>query len=337
MRVLAVLGVLAALGLLLDDRAADRTGRPASGRPARSGHGRRAWRRASAGGAPARRPRRSSRRARARPVAVVAGGHGLERDDGPAAVGREAAGRSRCAGGRGLRGAAGVARTGLLRRAGAARGRGMGGDRLARGGQSSRGTAAYHRARPMADQLTLPLDATADRLPDLPDLRPMLPRPLPEPFDSDGPPVRAVVGRDAGPRVRRSGRCRRATATCASSMPTASIGPAALPELAGTAVRVAARSAILDGELVVVDADGRADAAALAARLAGGGRATGRLPRLRPAPPRRRRRCSTSRWPSVARRSGGSCARATRSSRCRPSRPRAGRCSRRSPPRGWPG
>ena len=35
---------------------------------------------------------------------------------------------------------------------------------------------------------------------------------------------------------------------------------AALPELAGLAVRVAARSAILDGELVVVDGAGRADA-----------------------------------------------------------------------------
>ena len=45
---------------------------------------------------------------------------------------------------------------------------------------------------------------------------------------------------------------------------------AALPELAGMAVRVAARSAILDGELVVVDAAGRADQATLAARLAGG-------------------------------------------------------------------
>jgi ATP-dependent DNA ligase len=39
--------------------------------------------------------------------------------------------------------------------------------------------------------------------------------------------------------------------------------------LAGTAVRVAARSAILDGELVVVDDDGRADTAALERRLAG--------------------------------------------------------------------
>ena len=44
---------------------------------------------------------------------------------------------------------------------------------------------------------------------------------------------------------------------------------AALPELAGLAVRVAARSAILDGELVVVDGAGRADSAELARRLAG--------------------------------------------------------------------
>ena len=35
----------------------------------------------------------------------------------------------------------------------------------------------------MADQLSLRLEA--DQLPDLPDLRPMLPRPLPAPFDSD--------------------------------------------------------------------------------------------------------------------------------------------------------
>ncbi|HYO42931.1 MAG TPA: hypothetical protein VES19_06990 [Candidatus Limnocylindrales bacterium] len=42
-----------------------------------------------------------------------------------------------------------------------------------------------------------------------------------------------------------------------------------LPELAGLAVRVAARSAVLDGELVVVDAHGRADDDALRERLAG--------------------------------------------------------------------
>src|SRR4029079_15193977 len=37
----------------------------------------------------------------------------------------------------------------------------------------------------MTDQLTLPLARTVDRLPDLPDLRPMLARPLPEAFDSE--------------------------------------------------------------------------------------------------------------------------------------------------------
>jgi hypothetical protein len=37
----------------------------------------------------------------------------------------------------------------------------------------------------MTDQLSLPLDETADRLPDLPDLRPMLARPLPDAFDSE--------------------------------------------------------------------------------------------------------------------------------------------------------
>ena len=42
-----------------------------------------------------------------------------------------------------------------------------------------------------------------------------------------------------------------------------------LPELAGLAVRVAARSAVLDGELVVVDARGRADDEALRDRLNG--------------------------------------------------------------------
>lgn len=42
-----------------------------------------------------------------------------------------------------------------------------------------------------------------------------------------------------------------------------------LPELAGLAVRVAARTAVLDGELVVVDAHGRADDDALRERLAG--------------------------------------------------------------------
>ena len=118
----------------------------------------------------------------------------------------------------------------------------------------------------MADQLSLRLEA--DRLPDLPDLRPMLPRPLPAPFDSDqhlfepwwgGERAMVSIGPadrpGAGEVVVRDSTGRDLTA--------------ALPELAGLAVRVAARSAILDGELVVVDAAGRADAGELERRLRG--------------------------------------------------------------------
>jgi bifunctional non-homologous end joining protein LigD len=120
----------------------------------------------------------------------------------------------------------------------------------------------------MTDQLLLPLDATADRLPDLPDLRPMLARPLPEAFDSEQHlfepwwgGVRALVS--IGPADRPgSGNVRVVDAAGVDRT-------AALPELAGTGVRVAARSAILDGELVAVDAEGRADDAALTRRLAG--------------------------------------------------------------------
>lgn len=119
----------------------------------------------------------------------------------------------------------------------------------------------------MADQLALPLDA-ADRLPDVPSLRPMLPRPLPEAFDSErhlfepwwgGSRALVSIGPAATPGT---GDVRVVDADGVDRT-------AALPELAGTGVRVAARSAVLDGELVVVDAMGRADAAALAARLEG--------------------------------------------------------------------
>ncbi len=118
----------------------------------------------------------------------------------------------------------------------------------------------------MADQLSLRLEA--DQLPELPDLRPMLPRPLPAPFDSDehlfepwwgGERALVAVGpaesAGSGVVVIRDAAGQDVTE--------------ALPELAGLAVRVAARSAILDGELVVVDAAGRADHAELARRLAG--------------------------------------------------------------------
>jgi bifunctional non-homologous end joining protein LigD len=120
----------------------------------------------------------------------------------------------------------------------------------------------------MTDQLSLPLDATVDRLPDLPALRPMLARPLPDAFDSDQHlfepwwgGTRALVS--IGPAERAGdGEVRIVDGDDVDRTE-------ALPELAGTAVRVAARSAILDGELVVVDADGRADPTALERRLEG--------------------------------------------------------------------
>jgi len=118
----------------------------------------------------------------------------------------------------------------------------------------------------MADQLSLRLEA--DQLPDLPDLRPMLPRPLPAAFDSDQHLFEPWWGGERalvwiGPAAEAGGgevRVRDAEGLDVT---------AALPELAGLAVRVAARSAILDGELVVVDAAGRADAGELTRRLAG--------------------------------------------------------------------
>ena len=136
----------------------------------------------------------------------------------------------------------------------------------------------------MADQLSLRLEA--DQLPDLPDLRPMLPRPLPEPFDSDEHLFepwwggeRALVS--IGPAdVIGNGEVRIRDAAGVDVT-------AALPELAGLAVRVAARSAILDGELVVVDGAGRADRRELARRLRRRAGPAGRVPRLRPAPSRR--------------------------------------------------
>jgi len=96
----------------------------------------------------------------------------------------------------------------------------------------------------------------------------MLARPLPDAFDSEQHlfepwwgGVRALVS--IGPADRPGdGDVRIVDADGLDRT-------AALPELAGTAVRVAARSAILDGELVVVDAHGRADDASMTKRLEG--------------------------------------------------------------------
>jgi bifunctional non-homologous end joining protein LigD len=118
----------------------------------------------------------------------------------------------------------------------------------------------------MTHQLSLRLEA---ELPNLPDgLRPMLPRPLGEPFDSvthlfepswGGRRALACVGpatRPGSGEVRFGGE---------DGEP---IGPT-LPELEGLAARLDARSAVLDGELVVVDTAGRADSAELERRLEG--------------------------------------------------------------------
>ena len=121
----------------------------------------------------------------------------------------------------------------------------------------------------MRDQLSLRLEPEIATLPNLPEgLRPMLPRPADEPFDSA-----AHVFEPAWGGLRA----------------LAFVGPAAtagagevrivdadghdvggrLPELGGMAVRLDARSAILDGELVAVDDAGRADDAELRRRIAG--------------------------------------------------------------------
>jgi len=118
----------------------------------------------------------------------------------------------------------------------------------------------------MPDQLSLRLET--DALPDLPDFRPMQPRLLPEPFDSDEHLFEPWWG---GRRalVRIGPADLPGTGEIAILDADGVDLTAALPELAGMAVRVAARSAILDGELVVVDGAGRADATALEERLAG--------------------------------------------------------------------
>jgi bifunctional non-homologous end joining protein LigD len=114
----------------------------------------------------------------------------------------------------------------------------------------------------MTDQLSMRLEPDLPRLPL--DIRPMLPRPAPEPFDSADHLFEPSWGGEralaflepADPAFRLLDRHGRDLAPH-------------LPELADLPSRILARSAVLDGELVVVDATGRADHAALGARLRG--------------------------------------------------------------------
>lgn len=117
----------------------------------------------------------------------------------------------------------------------------------------------------MSDQLTLRLDP---RLPKLPaGLRPMLARPLPEPFDSSAHLFEPIWG---GARaLALIGPAERAgEGDVALVAENGTQGPAPL-DLAGLAARVQARSAVLDGEIVVVDEAGRLDHDELDRRLRG--------------------------------------------------------------------
>lgn len=119
----------------------------------------------------------------------------------------------------------------------------------------------------MAEQLSFRLEPALTRPAAV---APMWPTPAAEPFDSQAhlfeptwgghrvlvfvdPPPDGSPGGGAVRLVDAEGR---------------DLAPV-LPELAGLAVRVAAASAVLDGELVVADARGRPDVEGLAARLAG--------------------------------------------------------------------
>lgn len=125
-------------------------------------------------------------------------------------------------------------------------------------------TGGYHRAA-MVEQLNLRLEPA---LPRPGDVAPMWPTPSPEPFDSDdhlfeptwgGHRVLAFVG----PSERPGDGAVRLLDPAGRDLVDR------LPELSGLGVRVAARSAVLDGELVVVDASGKADDDALRERLNG--------------------------------------------------------------------
>jgi bifunctional non-homologous end joining protein LigD len=121
----------------------------------------------------------------------------------------------------------------------------------------------------MRDQLSLRLEPDLAPLPNLPDgLRPMLARSAAEPFDSTAHIFEPAWGGTRalafiGPADLAGGGDVRIV-----DAEGRDIG-ASLPELAGMAVRLDARSAVLDGELVAVDAAGRADVQELARRIAG--------------------------------------------------------------------
>jgi len=128
----------------------------------------------------------------------------------------------------------------------------------------------------MTDQLSLELEAGLPHLPAR--LRPMLPRPLPAPFDSTEHVFEPSWGGQRAlaflePAYDQDETGRYHTADGAPSVRLVDAGGRDLAdflaELGGLVLRIEARSAVLDGELIVVDGAGRPDLAALEARLAG--------------------------------------------------------------------
>ncbi|MFL5727099.1 MAG: hypothetical protein ACJ77F_12240 [Chloroflexota bacterium] len=120
----------------------------------------------------------------------------------------------------------------------------------------------------MRDQLSLRLEPDVPVLPNLPaTLRPMLPRPIAEPFDSDAHLFEPSWG---GLRALAFvGPAELAGGGDVTFLDGAGRAVPHLAELAGLAVRIDARSVVLDGELVVVGSNGLADADELARRLGG--------------------------------------------------------------------
>lgn len=117
----------------------------------------------------------------------------------------------------------------------------------------------------MTDQLTMRLDPPLPRLPA--GLLPMLARPLPEPFDSDAHLFEPMWGGARALALIGPAEVAGAGDVVLVAEDGTS-GPAPV-ELAGLGARVQARSAVLDGEIVVVDEGGRLDRDELARRLAG--------------------------------------------------------------------
>lgn len=124
----------------------------------------------------------------------------------------------------------------------------------------------------MVDQLSLRLEPILPRLPA--ELRPMLPRPAAGPFDSADHLFEPNWGGRRAlaflePHEARPRRLRLLDEDGRDLAPL-------LPELDQLPGRISRSSAVLDGELVVVDRHGRADHAALRVRLGGAGVTIGR-------------------------------------------------------------